>query len=306
MTAGEAEAFVGVDGGGSGSRARAVAASGRPLAEAEGPPAAVDPRDPAGAAGRVAALVRGVLASAGARAPSAALCASLAGAGRREPRRAVGAALSEAGVARLVRVETDVEAALRDAFGPAGDGILLAAGTGSVALARAGGRTARAGGWGPLLGDEGGGYDLARRALRAVARAADGRAPPTALSERLRSTAGAEDPRALIDWAAGADRRELSALAPVVLAAADGGDPVARRLAAQAAASLAAAVRAARRRVGPGSPSRVALSGGLLSGDGPLRNRVEERLAGVGLEVLPGAADPLAGACRRALALADD
>lgn len=304
---------VGVDAGGSGSRARAVTAAGEVLAEARGPAAAVDPTDPTAAAGRIAALVRDVLAAADAPgaeadAPGArgaeALVAAVAGAGREEPRRAVEASLSEAGLARRVRVEVDARAAFRHAFGEEGDGVLLVAGTGSVALARVGDRRSRAGGWGPTLGDEGGGFDLARRALRRVARARDGRAPATALARRLPAAAGVDGASELIDWVARAERREVARLAPEVVRAADGGDPVARRLVSEAAASLASAVVAARRRAGPPAPSRVVLSGGLLAEDGPLRSRVERRLASLGLEVQPGDAESLAGACLRARELA--
>lgn len=295
---------VGVDGGGSGSRARAVAPGGELLAEEEAGPAAAAPDAPDVAARRVRELTERVLRSAGGGPPAEALCAALAGVGRPEPRDAVESALSRSGVARAVAVETDFEAAHRDAFGTGGDGILLAAGTGSVALARGSGRTVRAGGWGPILGDEGGGYDLGRRALRVVARAADGRAPPTALTDRLLSETGVERPADLIDWAAGADRRKIAALAPSVIEAADDGDPAARRLADEAAASLAAAVLAARRECGPERPSRVTLSGGLLGGNGPLRERAADRLRGLGLEVLPGAASSLDGACLRARELA--
>lgn len=308
---------VGVDAGGSGSRASAVTAAGEVLAEARGPAAAVDPSDPTAAAGRIAGLVRDVLAAAeppGAAAdlpapepapPRAeALVAAVAGAGREEPRRAVEAALSEAGLARRVRVEVDARAAFRHAFGEEEDGVLLVAGTGSVAFARAGGRVARAGGWGPTLGDEGGGFDLARRALRRVARARDGRAPSTSLVHRLLSAAGVDGASDLIDWVARAERREVARLAPEVVRAADAGDSVARRLVSGAVASLASAVVAARRRAGPPAPSRVALSGGLLADEGPLRSRVERRLASLGLEVRPGDAESLAGACLRARELA--
>lgn len=296
---------VGVDGGGSGSRARAAAPGGEVLAEVEGGPAAVASGSPDAAARRVEELVRRVLEAAGSAPPAAALCAALAGAGREEPRAAVEEALSGSGVARIVHVETDAAAAHRDAYGTDGDGILLVAGTGSVALARGSGRTARAGGWGPLLGDEGGGYDLSRRALRAVARAADGRAPATELSGRLPREAGTDTLRDLVAWSAGADRREIAALAPVVLEVADGGDPTAARLAAEAAASLSASVLAARRRCAPGPPSRVALSGGLLAEDAaPLRERIEDRLRALGLEVLPGHATALGGATLRARELA--
>lgn len=296
-------ALVGVDAGGSGTRARAVSAAGEVLAQGDGEAAAVDPSDPSAAAARIAELVRRVLSSTGARRTEV-LVAAVAGAGREGPRGAVETLLSDAGVARRVRVETDARAAFRHAFGEEGDGILLVAGTGSVALARSGGRRSRAGGWGPILGDEGGGFDLARRALRRVARAEDGRAPATALADRLPAAAGVDEPSDLIDRVAGADRAQVAALAPEVVAVADAGDPVARRLVSEAAASLASAVMAARRRAGRPFPTRVALSGGLLADQGPLRGRVQRRLASLGLDVQREDADPLSGACLRARELA--
>ncbi len=84
-------------------------------------------------------------------------------------------------------VDVIEDAALLLAAGtPDGWGVAVVAGTGSMAFARAAdGRTARAGGWGPLLGDEGSGYAIALAGLRAAARAADGRAPATPLTDRL-------------------------------------------------------------------------------------------------------------------------
>ena len=62
----------------------------------------------------------------------------------------------------------------------------LVAGTGSVAYGRnAAGKTARAGGWGYLAGDEGSAYWIGREALAALALALDGRGPPTALLTML-------------------------------------------------------------------------------------------------------------------------
>lgn len=299
-----ARVCVGVDGGGSGSRARATTPAGELLAEAEGEPAAIDPTDPTAAARRVAELARRAVESAGREPPAAALCAALAGAGRAEPRETARRALAASGVARVVDVLSDAGAAHSAAFGPSEHGVLLAAGTGSVAVGRGPGGAARAGGWGPLLGDEGGGYDLARRGLRAAARAADGRAPPTSLTERLVREVGVEHPEGLIRWAAAAGREDVASLAPAVVRAAGRGDPTARRLVREAAASLTAAVRAVRRRCGDPPPPRVALSGGLLSAGGPLRATVRDRLRALGLEVTGGSASALAGACRRARELA--
>ena len=68
-------------------------------------------------------------------------------------------------------------------------GIVTIAGTGSIAFGRnAAGRTARIGGWGYIFGDEGGGFDIARQALRAALRAEEGWGPPTALWPRAAPT----------------------------------------------------------------------------------------------------------------------
>ena len=65
-------------------------------------------------------------------------------------------------------------------------GVIIIAGTGSIVYGiNTAGQEAQAGGWGHLLGDEGSGHDIARRALQAVVRAADGRGVPTQLSSIL-------------------------------------------------------------------------------------------------------------------------
>jgi N-acetylglucosamine kinase-like BadF-type ATPase len=82
-------------------------------------------------------------------------------------------------------VDSDARVALTAGIGP-GPGVVLISGTGSVAFGRnAAGMEARAGGWGPTIGDEGSGYAIARRGLSAVARAFDGRGPATLITELL-------------------------------------------------------------------------------------------------------------------------
>src|SRR5947209_3167873 len=74
-----------------------------------------------------------------------------------------------------------------------GQGIITIAGTGSIAFGRnPAGRTARAGGWGYIFGDEGGGFDIARQATRAILRLEEGWGPPTALRETLLAATGSE------------------------------------------------------------------------------------------------------------------
>src|SRR6266852_2797214 len=82
-------------------------------------------------------------------------------------------------------VDNDARIALTGAIG-FGAGVVVIAGTGSVAFGRnESGEEARAGGWGPTLGDEGSGYAIAREGLAAVVRAADGRGPSTIMTELL-------------------------------------------------------------------------------------------------------------------------
>ena len=78
------------------------------------------------------------------------------------------------------------------------------------------------------MGDEGSGYAIGRAALGAVSRAADGRSPRTALSERVLAASRSENFDALVRWAAGASPAEVAALAPHVLDVAAHGDPLAQ------------------------------------------------------------------------------
>src|SRR5256886_300398 len=83
-------------------------------------------------------------------------------------------------------VDNDARIALTGAIG-FGGGVVVIAGTGSVAYGRnAEGAEARAGGWGPIIGDEGSGYGIAREGLAAILRAHDGRGPATKMTEILK------------------------------------------------------------------------------------------------------------------------
>lgn len=296
---------VGVDGGATRTRAVVLDASGSELARAEGRNAIASAVDPHPAAESVAEVSSAAARKAGLALPADGLWAGLTGAGREEARLAVEEEILRRGAARRVRVGTDIAAAFHDAFGD-GPGILLIAGTGSIASGRAeDGRQARAGGWGHHLGDEGSGYALGAAALRRVAWQADGRAPRTGLTEAVLASLGFERPEQLIPWAAAAAKRDVAALAPTVGAAAAAGDPAAQEIVARAVPDLEAHVAALRTRLGPWSrePS-VALTGGLLQPGRPLRAPLEAALAGRGIPVESRDPDPALGAARLALALA--
>ncbi len=295
------QAVIGIDGGGTATRALVLDERGKELGRAEGGPALIDrPGSPIDIEA-VAATVQRAAAAAGVELPAAALCAGFAGVGRELERRAVEEALTGRLAARA-RVITDAEAAHSDAFGD-GPGLLVIAGTGSMALGRAeDGREARTGGWGLLLGDEGSGYDIGLSGLRAAARAADGRGKTTELLARLMAELGLARPEELIPWAARAPKTAIAALAPTVCELAIAGDEVAAEIVAAAVASLAAHVDALLARLGPwSSPPSLAFAGGLLAPGRPLRGAVLAAAGECECVALDKTVDPARGAARLAL-----
>src|SRR5262249_6134069 len=129
---------------------------------------------------------------------------------------------------------------------PEGWGIAVIAGTGSIAVGRArDGRKARAGGWGPLMGDEGSAYDVVLAALRLVARRADGREASAfghdPLTTEVCQALGVESPSQIVSrlYAPGFDRTRIASLAPVVVAAARDDHSITGRILRPAGAALA-------------------------------------------------------------------
>jgi N-acetylglucosamine kinase-like BadF-type ATPase len=128
-------------------------------------------------------------------------------------------------------------------------GIVVIAGTGSIALGRnAGARTARAGGWGYLFGDEGGAFWIARQALRAALRLEEGWGVPTSLRARLLDYTGRRNINDLMHrcYTAEFPRPRVASLSTLVNHAAEDGDPTAVEIldtAARELALLAVAVR---------------------------------------------------------------
>jgi N-acetylmuramic acid 6-phosphate etherase len=167
-----------------------------------------------------------------------AVCAALAGAGRPGVADEVKKFLTAAFPGAFTHVASDFEAALEAAAG-AGAGVVLIAGTGSAAFGRnAAGELARAGGYGPSIGDEGSAFDIGRRAFAAAARARDrGEAPRFA--EALLSAARCPDWDELIERVAAHADDVFPRVFPAVAAAAESGDAVARELLLGAAESLA-------------------------------------------------------------------
>ncbi|HXP79717.1 MAG TPA: BadF/BadG/BcrA/BcrD ATPase family protein [Verrucomicrobiae bacterium] len=177
---------LGFDGGGTKTDCVLLDANGNVVGEGRGGPANPLRSGYDGAFSSLREAAAGAIAVGGIRpAEIAGVCAGLAGAGRRSVVRRMMVFLSEEFPAALTQVATDYEVALESAVGSA-PGVVLIAGTGSVAYGRnAAGETARAGGYGPLLGDEGSAFEIGRRAVSAVAHSRDMDAPVTVMAEMI-------------------------------------------------------------------------------------------------------------------------
>lgn len=282
--------IIGADAGGTATTAR-VWRDATVLATARGGAGAVRPTRAVAAAARIADAVRMALAEAG-LVRGDHLVVGAAGAGRDPERQELRTALRGHDLAERLTVATDIELALAAAFGE-GPGILLVAGTGSIALRRdADGTQRRAGGYGWQAGDEGSGYWIGREALGAVGRARDGRGEGTTLAAALARALRLESEPALVRWSLTASPGEVASLAQAVHEAAGGGDAVAAGILERAAGELERLVRA----LGPG-PAEVAMAGGLLRPGRPLRELVRQRLDAIeGLRVRQDEIIPVDGA----------
>ena len=269
--------FLGADAGGSHSTV-VVGTRSDVLGRADGPGAAMRPSGAAKSAAVLAETARRAAAAAGLHLPVERAVVGAAGAGRAQEQRELEAALLEAGVAREVRVLADGEVALATAFGT-GPGILVNAGTGSIAYARdPAGAVHRAGGYGWQLGDEGGGYWLGRRALDVAARAQDGRGEGSTLLARLLRALGLQHFDDLVRWTATATPAQMAALAPHVLNAAREGEGVARQAVDDAARELVDLAAILARHFPGTGPVPVAIAGGLLLPQSPLTAAFRDRL----------------------------
>ena len=209
--------YLGVDGGGSGCRAVLADAQGRVLARAEGGPANINSGHDV-ALRNILAVTGAVMAEAGVTPDRVAAGLGLAGGNIGLRKAAVLAALPFA----RVRVESDGWTAARGALGT-DDGVVAAFGTGSVFAVQKAGVITLTGGWGWVLGDEGGGAGLGRAVLAALLRAVDGLPPGiTPLGRRLLDRLGG--PHGVVGFADTAGPADLARLAPEVAA---GGDALA-------------------------------------------------------------------------------
>ncbi|HEV8399297.1 MAG TPA: BadF/BadG/BcrA/BcrD ATPase family protein [Gemmatimonadales bacterium] len=297
--------FLGIDVGGSHTTVVVGDKVGQVVSRADGPGAAMRPGGAAATAAVIADVARRAAGAAGLTLPADAAMVGAAGAGRDQEQQELASALIAAQVARRVRVAGDSEIGLAAAFGE-GPGILLNAGTGSIAFARSPDqRLHRAGGYGWQLGDEGGGYWLGRRALASAARATDDPNESSTLLERLLVALGLRHFDDLIRWTATATPAQIAALAPHVLNAALEGEKVAQQAVWEAAVELARLVSVLARHFPGADGIAVATAGGLLRRGSPLLKALHDVLVNTTprARLVDGPVDAPAGAVRLAARL---
>ena len=200
--------------------------------------------------------------------PLAAVCLGMAGVDREDDARIIRGVMRRLGFRSNALIVNDALIALVAGAGPS-PGVVVVSGTGSIAYGvNQLGVAARAGGWGPTLGDEGSGYWIGRRALAAVMRDVDRRGPNTDLTPLVLRHFELPKPEALVAeiYHQPQGRRAIAALGAVVDRARAEGDPVAIDIMTQAADELALAAASVIARLDMrGEQFVILLSGGMLN-----------------------------------------
>ncbi len=301
--------IFGIDGGGTSTRLRVESLERELLYQAEGP--SLNPRSVGweGSRTTLEGLFSAMYATTG-LGPDGCVAgfAGVAGIDRSEDTGIMRSIISDAadlGIDTTLEVRNDSIPALAGAFGEL-RGILLIAGTGSIAVGSDGaGRIVRSGGWGHILGDEGSAYWVGLRALNAATRFHDRRSPQTDLLGRALAYFGEKEPFSLIPAVyENFDKAKVAAFARIVAEERDRGDEVAQQIFKDAAEELALLAISIATRLGEAqSGGKIAFSGGFITNNERLWHDTEARI----LSALPRhriispQADAVSGACLLAL-----
>ena len=255
--------IIGIDGGGTKTVGILTTETGKPLAQVQSGPANYHVVGEAETQAVLENLVEELCKKAGiSRTSPIHCCLGMAGLGRAADREVIGQICDNLGISDNRMLTHDAHIALIGGIGKQ-EGVIIISGTGAIAYGiNADSSEVRASGWGYLLGDEGSGYDIAIKGLRAVARAADGRDDPTALTDLILNRLELNEPSALIRWVHAASRDAIAHLAAIVFDAARAKDGVAERIIEGAADELVCAARSVIEQLEFEKSFDVVLSGG--------------------------------------------
>jgi glucosamine kinase len=251
-----ARLYLGVDGGGTRTRARVRDETGLIRGEAEAGPGNLHLGD--GAWAEVMRAAREALAAAGVGERGFDRVHAGFGLAGTQPRADHDAAVRRPHPFASLAIDTDAWAAYLGAWGGA-DGAILILGTGSCGLAVVNGRRVTIGGWGHEIGDDASGMAIGRRAIRRSLWALEGMAARTPLADEILA-AFADDAEKAAAWAATAKPADHAGFARTVFDHADRGDRMAREIAIEAARDAAMLID---RLLALGAP-KVAMVGGVF------------------------------------------
>lgn len=200
----------------------------------------------------------------------------LAGCGTEEDRRSLALICKDIWPNAKIVTGSDRDSGLAAAL-EHGDGIVVNAGSGSSVTGRRGDRIERAGGWGHILGDTGGGYFLCIEALRLILREYDLHRGEIQFTAKILHALSLNNLDELVRWAQTADKNEIAMLTPVVFEAAAGGDARVNEIVEEGARVLCEYTEAVASRLHLLAP-KVALMGGLFHRDSIYTHAFRRRL----------------------------
>ena len=306
------ELVVGLDGGGTQTRVLVTDRAGDVVGSGLSGPCSMAAVTPPEALKAALAAIDDALIQAGAsRADVAALCAGVAGFSSSNHREQFTRSLQAAFPSALIAVEPDYVTALAGGTGGV-PGVLVIAGTGSVAYGEnSAGASHKTGAYGYLIDDGGSGYGVGRAALAAVMQAADGTGPETALTGRVLDSLALSSVSDIVPGVYGGalSRVAIASLSHVVAEAAGDADPVARSILMRAGGTLAHLVHGVTAQLfsDASNPFPVVQVGGLWSAGDALTDvftRSLRRFAPAAVITAPKQT-PVEGAVQKALRLLD-
>ena len=270
--------YCGWDGGGSKTQVCALHQDGTPMKTADFGPLNLNGSSREIVGNTIADCVRYMTTLPGGLEACLGLVIGMAGVSNQRVTRLVEETVRKCGYTGPLKVLGDQEIALAGAV--EGPGAVLIAGTGAICFGKdAEGKPFRCGGYGYLIDDGGSGYAIGRDILIAVAHAEDGRGPVTCLTQGVYEFLHVSSIGEVITWLYNPDtgKKQIAALAPLLLKALEQGDEAAKEIASHAANDLAGLVVAAWRKTGMRG-GEVALSGSILKYYPVIRDDVLWRL----------------------------
>ena len=273
--------FLGVDAGGTKTTAVAADLKGEDIRTSHGAPGAISAIGVNGVDSLITDLLRDLnIYDLLDRLQAATF--GFSGVGREDVKQKVEEEIKKIGITDF-RVITDGELLHYSAFGES-DGILIEAGTGSVCINRKNNLLTQIGGWGYLLGDEGGGYQIGRDAIRSALAEKEHNLPISKLSEEIMNFYGVEKRQEIMNivYAADSAQKIISSSAFTVCELAVQGYSGALTIVEDAATHLFAILQTALENYAAGDLIKIACAGSILTKDSPVLDFFNKKLDDIG------------------------